>query len=105
MVKKLVVTVSSRKADIVDPPVILFHVEILGDEGVWEESFGDVSQLNAFLRGITSGSSMVGGIHLTGLSWDISSNWIEPRGIRWTFTDDDLPTREELDSEGNVLTI
>lgn len=103
MVKKIVVTVISREADIVNPPVILFQVEIQGDGGVSEESFGDVGRLNAFLKGMTTGSIMVGRIHLRGLSWEIPTNWTEPRGIRWTFTEDDLPKREELDSEGNVL--
>ncbi len=43
-----------------DPPVKIYHVEIHDDTGSWNETFGSLELLNAFLRGLSAGASMVG---------------------------------------------
>lgn len=44
----------------IHPLVDVFHVELITDESVWEESYGSEAELNAFLKGVQAGCSMVG---------------------------------------------
>lgn len=105
MVKKIIITVHSRKADVVSPSATLFQVEVENDDGVQERSFGDVGKLNAFFDGMRVATITAGEGYLTNFSLDISSDWTEPRGIRWTFEDGMSTKREDLDSEGNIIQI
>lgn len=45
-----------------DPPINVLHVELSKGDGCWPETLSDESHLKAFLRGVSAGASLSGGM-------------------------------------------
>ena len=40
-----------------EPSIPVYEVELQQDQGIWDETFGDISALNSFLQGVSAGLS------------------------------------------------
>lgn len=53
------VTVTARETED-DPPITVYHVEIIHRGGSWDATYGSRELLNAFLYGVHAGCMMLG---------------------------------------------
>jgi hypothetical protein len=100
--RKIVVQVQAVKAGD-DPPVTVFRLSLTDRGGTWKEAFGSREQLQACLRGMTMMLRNCG--YHGHLAWSLPETFHEPSGMRWTCTHGELIEIEELDSDGNILSI
>lgn len=107
-----VVEVRKQQVPDANPPICIFLVTMNIDWGKKGDgvkatqgetfTFSRSELLNTYLRGVASTLSMTTERSVS-LSWDISPEWSEPFGKRWTIQEGSIAMEEDLDSEGNVL--
>ena len=57
--KELSTVITSKEAG-EDPPIVIYHVEIKNETGVWTETFGSRAELDAFVKGLKAAAEMAG---------------------------------------------
>lgn len=47
-----------------DPPLTIYHLEVINETGSWRETFGDPVEVVTFMKGLACGCMMVGDLYL-----------------------------------------